>query len=156
MAAIANTAAASALGQMLNKMCLWQGIICVNIVRRSDQAELLQSQGAKHVIDSSSPDFHDELIRQFRNLKVKLAFDAVAGQMTFDLLKALPRGGEVMVYGGLSEEAITADPGNFIFENKRLSGFWLSQWISHQNILQQLRAFGKIQKFVLRDEAAKL
>src|ERR1700760_1825525 len=55
--ALVHTAAASNLGQMLNKICLKDGIGLVNIVRSKEQADLLRSIGAKHVVDSKSPSF---------------------------------------------------------------------------------------------------
>jgi NADPH:quinone reductase-like Zn-dependent oxidoreductase len=47
---IIHTAAASALGRMLNKRCQRLGIPLLNIVRRQEQADLLRSEGAQHVI----------------------------------------------------------------------------------------------------------
>lgn len=146
--AIANTAAASALGQMLNSLCINQNISLVNIVRRKEQAELLKSQGAKYVINSSSENFAKELSSTFSELQVTLAFDAIAGQMGADLLEAQPSGGEVMVYGALSEQPVSAHPGKLIFEKKKVSGFWLSEWITHQPMIKMLFTFNKIQKYI--------
>ena len=146
--AIANTAGASALGQILNKMCLEKNIVLVNIVRRQEQVDLLKNQGAKYIVNSGSQNYKKELAEVFKKLNVMIAFDAISGHMPLDLLEALPRGGEVIVYGALSEEALSADPGRFIFEQKRISGFWLSEWVTHQNIFKLLSMFGKIQKFI--------
>lgn len=144
--AIANTAAASTLGKMLNSLCLNRNIPIINIVRREDQAELLKNQGAKYVINSSSDNYADEMKSMFHELKVTLAFDAVAGSLTSDLIGAMPSGGEVMVYGGLSEQPISIHPRRLIFEKKKLSGFWASEWITHQPMLKLLGMFNKIQK----------
>lgn len=145
--AIANTAAASALGKMLNNMCNIKDIDLVNVVRRDDQMELLKNHGARYLVNSSSKNFKQELSAIFSRLNVSLAFDAIAGQMTFDLVDALPIGGEVMVYGGLSEQPAAANPGKLIFEQKKVSGFWVSEWITHQPMLKMLRIFNKIQKY---------
>ncbi len=59
--ALVHTAAASNLGQMLNRICQMDGIALVNIVRKPEQAALLKSMGAAHVCDSSSPTFAQEL-----------------------------------------------------------------------------------------------
>jgi NADPH2:quinone reductase len=59
--ALVHTAAASNLGQMLNKICLQDHIGLVNIVRSSDQAELLRALGAHYVCDSAAPSFKDDL-----------------------------------------------------------------------------------------------
>jgi len=55
--ALVHTAAASNLGQMLNRICLQEGIALVNIVRTRGQVDLLRAMGAAHVCDSSSPTF---------------------------------------------------------------------------------------------------
>ncbi len=146
--AIANTAAASALGQMMNKLCIEKNLPIVNIVRRDEQAELLKSQGAQYVINSSTENFIEELSKILHDLNVTLAFDAIAGQSTQFLFDALPSGGEVMVYGGLSEQPSSINPGKLIFEKKKVSGFWLSEWITHQPMLKLLRTFNKIQKVI--------
>ena len=59
--ALVHTAAASNLGQMLNKICLKDGIALVNIVRSAEQAEILRKIGAKYVVDSTAPTFMDDL-----------------------------------------------------------------------------------------------
>src|SRR6202047_5053481 len=59
--ALVHTAAASNLGQMLNKICLKDGIGLVNIVRSAEQAEILRKIGAKHIVDSTQPTFMDDL-----------------------------------------------------------------------------------------------
>ena len=56
--ALVHTAAASNLGQMLNKICLEDGIGLVNIVRSAEQAKLLRGIGAKHVVNSTSAELH--------------------------------------------------------------------------------------------------
>ena len=76
---LVHTAAASNLGQMLNRICLADNVPLVNIVRRPEQARLLREQGAVHVCDSSEPTFEADLVAALRNTKATLAFDAVGG-----------------------------------------------------------------------------
>ena len=77
--ALVHTAAASNLGQMLNRICLKDGIGLVNIVRKPEQAALLREQGAQHVCVSTSPGFIDELTAAVATTGATLAFDAVGG-----------------------------------------------------------------------------
>ncbi|MET0350530.1 MAG: zinc-binding dehydrogenase, partial [Rhizobacter sp.] len=77
--ALVHTAAASNLGQMLNRICQKDGIQLVNIVRKPEQAALLKEQGAKHVVDSSSPNFMEELTDALAATGATLAFDALGG-----------------------------------------------------------------------------
>jgi NADPH:quinone reductase-like Zn-dependent oxidoreductase len=77
--ALVHTAAASNLGQMLNKICQEDGIGLVNIVRSADQAKLLYGIGAKHVIDSTSATFTEELTQALVETGATIAFDAIGG-----------------------------------------------------------------------------
>ena len=77
--ALVHTAAASNLGQMLNKVCQKDGIALVNIVRSEAQAEILRGIGATHVVDSTSPSFMSELIEALVTTGATLAFDAIGG-----------------------------------------------------------------------------
>lgn len=77
--ALVHTAAASNLGQMLNKICLKDGIDLVNVVRSAEQEKILRDLGAKHIVNSSSPDFLEDLIRALAATGATIAFDAIRG-----------------------------------------------------------------------------
>ncbi len=77
--AIVHTAAASNLGQMLNKICIKDGIQLVNIVRKPEQAELLRKLGAMYICDQSQPSFTDDLTNALVATGATLAFDATGG-----------------------------------------------------------------------------
>jgi len=77
--ALVHTAAASNLGQMLNRICIQDGIGLVNIVRRKEQADLLKAQGARFVCNSESPDFMAELTEALAATGATIAFDAIGG-----------------------------------------------------------------------------
>jgi NADPH2:quinone reductase len=77
--ALVHTAAASNLGQMLNKICLADDIPLVNIVRKPEQEELLRDLGAKVVCNSSSDDFMSDLTEALAETGATLAFDAIGG-----------------------------------------------------------------------------
>ncbi len=77
--ALVHTAAASNLGQMLNKICLKDGIALVNIVRSPSQAELLRGIGANYVCDSSAPTFMADLTKSLAETGATIAFDAIGG-----------------------------------------------------------------------------
>ena len=77
--ALVHTAAASNLGQMLNKICLKDGIPLVNIVRSAEQTKILRDIGAVHVVDSSAPSFMNDLISALEDTGATIAFDAIGG-----------------------------------------------------------------------------
>jgi NADPH-dependent curcumin reductase CurA len=90
--ALVHTAAASNLGQMLVKICASDRVPLVNVVRKPEQVELLRAIGAEHVVDSSQPDFAEQLTEAIRVTGATLAFDAVGGgTLASDILTAMER-----------------------------------------------------------------
>lgn len=77
--ALVNTAAASILGQMLNRICLADGIPLVNVVRSAEQATLLRDAGATHVVDTSADDQRAALKAAIAETGATIAFDAIGG-----------------------------------------------------------------------------
>src|SRR5450631_4724181 len=77
--ALVHTAAASNLGQMLNRICRHDGVPLVNIVRKPEQRERLVALGALHVCVSSAPSFMQELTDALAATGATLAFDATGG-----------------------------------------------------------------------------
>jgi NADPH2:quinone reductase len=137
--ALIHTAAASQLGQMLVKFAPTEGMEIINVVRREEQAELLKTLGAKHVIVTGSGDaWKEELKAKVEELGATVAFDAIAGQSAGDLLDVLPPKGTVNVYGGLAGRVANVDPLALIYHEKKLKGFYLSAWIQHGGTLSML------------------
>ncbi|MFN9849957.1 MAG: zinc-binding dehydrogenase [Alphaproteobacteria bacterium] len=117
--ALVHTAAASNLGQMLNKICLKDGVELVNIVRSPEQAKILTDIGAKHVVDSSSATFMEDLVAALTATGATLAFDAIGGgKLASQILSGMEQAAnsrpgsysrygsttykQVYIYGGLS------------------------------------------------------
>ena len=94
--ALVHTAAASNLGQMLNRICLEDGVGLVNVVRTQVQVDLLEGIGARHVCNSSAPTFVHDLTEAIVATGATLAFDAIgggtlAGQILTSMEAALSR-----------------------------------------------------------------
>ena len=77
--ALVHTAAASNLGQMLNRICIADGVPLVCIVRKPEQAALLKSQGASFVCDMSAPSFSEDLTDALVATGATIGFDATGG-----------------------------------------------------------------------------
>jgi hypothetical protein len=77
--ALVHTAAASNLGQMLNKLCIAETIGLVNIVRSAEQEAMLRGIGAAHVCNSTAPSFMTDLTEALVATGATLAFDAIGG-----------------------------------------------------------------------------
>lgn len=149
--ALVQSAAASTLGRMLQKLARKEKLTLVNVVRRAEQEEMLRKLGAEHVVNSSEPEFAERLRLICHELGVTLAFDAVAGPMTGQLAGALVDGGTVIVYGGLSEQECRIHPKEFIFHRKKVEGFWLSEFFKGRFGKDQLRALVEVPTLLGKD-----
>jgi NADPH:quinone reductase-like Zn-dependent oxidoreductase len=90
--ALVHTAAASNLGQMLNKLCSADGVLLVNIVRSQAQVNVLKDIGAKFVCDSSAKSFMDDLCNALEKTGATIAFDAIGGgTIASQILTAMER-----------------------------------------------------------------
>ena len=122
--ALLHTVGASNLGQMLNRICLDDGVGLVNIVRSQDQVDLLRKAGAEHVCNSSAESFRSDLEAALRATGATIAFDAIGGGDLADtVLSAMEKvaaadaGGfsrygsdthkQVYIYGGLDRRPTT-------------------------------------------------
>jgi NADPH:quinone reductase len=137
--ALVHTAAASNVGQMLNRVCLADSIPLVNIVRSQAQTNLLRKMGARHVLDSTSPDFRPALIGALAETGATLAFDAIGGgTMAATILAAMeevanagsttysrygsPVHKQVYIYGGLN-------PGPKVIEGNLGTAWGIGGWL---------------------------
>ncbi|MDX2141120.1 MAG: zinc-binding dehydrogenase [Chloroflexota bacterium] len=143
--AIVQTAAGSALGRMIERLATAHGIAVINVVRRAEQAAELQAAGSAHVLDNSDTTFDGRLRLVCRDLNARLAFDAVGGELTGQLLRALPNGGKVTVYGGLALQPCSVPVDQLIFKQKSVDGFWLSQWLRITPHAEQQAAWTAVQ-----------
>jgi NADPH:quinone reductase-like Zn-dependent oxidoreductase len=144
--AFVQTAAGSALGRMIVRLARMKGIPAIHVVRRSEGVAALRSEGAEHMVVSSAPDFSDRLRELCMELGATIAFDAVAGEMTEILAAALPHGGKVVVYGGLSGRPPRISIADTIFRGKRMEGFWLPLEVKRIGMLGTLMRFREAQR----------
>lgn len=145
---IINTAAASALGQMIVRLGKKKNIPVVSLVRREEQVEMLKNIGAEFVLNSSGPDFDQQLNELAIRLNATVIFDAVGGDMPQRLLSAAPKGSSVFIYGRLSGDACEILPGELIFTGNQIKGFWLTNWLHEQGMIKSLLNVRKIQSML--------
>lgn len=110
--ALVHTAAASNLGQMLNRICQDDGVALVNIVRREEQEALLRDMGAKYVCNSSRDSFAADLTDAIHETGATLAFDATGGRdLASKILSAMEAAaartpGAYSIYGSVAHKQV--------------------------------------------------
>ena len=123
------TAAGSTLGRVVLQIARQRGFKTINVVRRREQAEELKALGAHEVICTDEEDI-PERVRQITGKEgLKKAIDAVGGETGAAVVRALGRGGVMLVYGLLSGQPMPIDGGRMIFTSATVRGFWLGEWM---------------------------
>jgi NADPH2:quinone reductase len=150
------TAAASALGRMVARLAARRGLSVINVVRRQEQVDALRAEGAAHVLSSTDPDFDAMLKERVHQLDAKLAFDAIGGETSARIVAALPKGGRVVVYGGLSGEDARISLPDVIFNGKGIDGYWVPLHMAKTGRLEALRMIGTIRRHATTIFASKV
>lgn len=123
------TAAASTLGRVILQIAKQRGFKTINVVRRREQAEELKTLGADEVICTDEEDICERVGEITGGEGLRKAIDAVGGETGGAVVRALGRGGVMLVYGLLSGEPTPIDGGRMIFTSATVRGFWLGEWI---------------------------
>jgi NADPH:quinone reductase-like Zn-dependent oxidoreductase len=147
---VIQSAAAGAVGQMIQGLAKHIGFEVIHIVRRDEQAKCLKDLGAASVVVGQG----DELVPALKNVLAgrhcRMGLDAIGGATGAAILKSLGRHGTLVSYGRLSGEPIPVDPGTLLDGMKSIQGFWLSEWMKDQNKLTLWRLFGKLAGLISR------
>ncbi|MCB1686905.1 MAG: zinc-binding dehydrogenase [Halioglobus sp.] len=157
--ALVHTAAASNLGQMLNRICINEGIGLVNIVRKVEQEAVLKELGAKYIINSTSDSFYDDLTDALAETGATLAFDATGGgKLASHILTCMEAAAvrnmtgysgygsdvfkQVYIYGGLDRSPTTLTR-NFGFAWS-VSGFLLTPFLQKVGLEKSMEMRAKV------------
>ncbi len=138
------TAAGSALGRMVIRLGVKHGFRTINVIRRREQSAELTRLGATAVVVSGEEDIVERVGAITSGEGVKYAIDAVGGETGSACVRALGQGGRLVLYSTLSGEPLRFDPRALMVGNKRVEGFWLSEWAREQGVLGMLRLFRQI------------
>ncbi len=120
------TAGASQLCKLIIGLAAEEGFRAIAIVRRDDQIEPLGKLGAAHVLNAAAPGFETAIAALCRDEKPRILLDAATGPVASAIFHAMGRRSRWIVYGRLDTEAtVIREPGQLIFQGKRIEGFWL-------------------------------
>ncbi len=123
------TAANSAFSKFVIQLAASRGIKVIGTVRSDDQKETLLNLGATAVINEKTENIYKTVYKVTNGEMVKVAFDAVAGELGDKVLNALQQNGKMLVYGALSLQPVPVNNGLMIFKNLTMKGFWLTTWM---------------------------
>lgn len=137
------SAAGSALGQMVIRLGKKYGFRTLNVVRRREQVEELKKLGADAVIVESDGPLPEQ-VRRIAPEGVRYAIDPVGGKAASEVIGSLSMGGRCLLYGSLSDGAVSISQRHMISNSIQVSGFWLAAWARQQSVLGMLRLFRQV------------
>ena len=149
--AMVSTAAASALGAMLLRLGKRFAFPIIHVVRRQAQADLVRQRGGDTVLNSTDPDFVEQLRTAAQKLQATLLLDAIGGDMTQRLAEAAPYNSTILLYSRLSDQNSVLDPRTALIKNLHFDGWFLGNWLREKNLLQVLWLSQQTQSLMASD-----
>ncbi|MEL6829878.1 MAG: zinc-dependent alcohol dehydrogenase family protein [Pseudomonadota bacterium] len=140
---IIQSAANSAVGEMVIQLAALRGINTVNVVRRESLLHNIKALGGTVAL-LDGPDLAAQVAEATGGAEIKLAFDAVAGATFERLVQTLSFGGTIVSYGSLSGALPTLDMRALIANDVRPRGFWLAKWYETASPEQKQAALGTL------------
>ena len=140
-------AANSGVGHCLIRLAKMDGIRTINVVRRKEVAEELRSIGADIVIEDS-----ENLAQEVKDLtngeNIKLAVDAVGGDIVLRLGDCLAEQATILNYGLLSGKNIEMTSFQTVFKRLVLTGFWLMPWLMNMSREEIFRMYNHLANLI--------
>jgi NADPH:quinone reductase-like Zn-dependent oxidoreductase len=124
------------------------GFKTINTVRRREQVDELLKLGGDAVICTEDESIPTKVRTITSGQGVPHALDAVGGRIGTQALESLGRGGRMVVYGALSQEPILVPSRVLLMNNKKLEGFWLSEWAQRQGVVTMLQLFRNVASLI--------
>lgn len=146
-AVVLQTAAGSALCQMVRNLARIDGFRVVDVVRSRAGAERLKQGGSKHVVASEDEDMLDA-VRRIAPEGVHAVLDCVGGAIGSEAIRALRPGGRMICYGTLSREPISLPPRDIMMPMTSIEGFYLSAYLAQRNLFQRLKLVRQTAKLI--------
>lgn len=144
------TAAGSAVGQMVIRLGQRFGFRTMNVVRRADQAEELKSLGADAVIVSGGSDLVEQVRQRTSGVGVRYALDCVGGEVGSSVVRCLAPAGRLIVFGTMSQQPLSFSSRDLMTPGASVDGFWLGNYMSRLGLASKLSLVSKVGR-LLRD-----
>ena len=121
---IIQNAANGAVGRMLSRLAAARGGNCVSLVRRADGVAELQASGIANAVSTAENGWQDRVREITAGAAIRVGVDSVGGTASGDLAALIGDNGRMVVFGSMTAQPVVIPPGEFIFRNLTLRGFW--------------------------------
>ena len=153
MKGLIQNAAAGQVGRFISVFARKENIPVIHVVRKEKHVKELQESGEAHVLNMQDEGFEVKLREMAHDLGTNFAFDAVGGKLAGQMFNAMTKQSEMIIYGGLSGEQISAiDAMDLIFKQKKISGFDLNQWMAKHGKSEILELSERLQNMIIEGD----
>lgn len=142
------SAAGSALGQIVVRLSKVLGFKTINLVRSAANEETIRMLGGDVVINTCDQDIPTAVAEATEGRGVRYAMDCVGGEIAEQMIRSLTIDGHLVVYGTLGDGPISLASRDLMTPVAKISGFFALNWLSTQSpivILMMLRRLKKLQ-----------
>jgi NADPH2:quinone reductase len=148
LTSLGQNGASSSFGKILIRLCKKEGIKTVNLVRKESYIQPLLDMGADYVINTSNPNWEEELKKLSRENNIKNFFECVGGDYTGKVLSCLPDKSTLYHFGNLELKRLgQINTSDFIFLGKQIVGWWLTSWVLNNSLEENVKA----RKYIVED-----
>ncbi|PXX52686.1 NADPH:quinone reductase-like Zn-dependent oxidoreductase [Nocardia tenerifensis] len=141
---IAINAANGAVGRLVNVLARQRGVNVLNLVRGPKSVQALRAAGFEPVFDTEAEGWRDAAVAATSGAPIVRAVDQVGGGAASDAMALLAPKGELISFGALSGQPMTLSPGDVIFKQAVVKGFWGSKRIEETSAEDRRRLIGEL------------
>jgi NADPH:quinone reductase-like Zn-dependent oxidoreductase len=141
---VLQNAANSAVGRFVIQLSRRSGYRTINVVRRPELRDELLALGADQVIVETEENLVERVKELTGGKGVRHAIDSVAGTSGSQLAQSLARGGTLVVFGAISGQPLTIDPGQMLFRGTHMRGWWLVDWLRTAGQIKTAQLFNTL------------
>ena len=141
------TAAGSALSQMVRNLAVAHGFRVIDVVRSRAGADRLKQANSKHVVALEDEDLLGA-IHRIAPGGVDYVLDCVGGATGSEVLRTLAPGGRMVCYGTLSRQPISLPPRDIMMPMTSIEGFYLSAYLAKRTLFQRIGLVRKTAKLI--------
>lgn len=141
---IVQNAANGAVGKALAMLAAARGVNVLSLVRRDAGVDEMAAVGIGNTVSTGQADWKDQAKAILAGARPVAAVDSVSGQASADLLALLGQGGVLVAFGSMSGEAMLLPPGELIFKDVTVKGFWGSTVSRAMTVADKRRLVGEL------------
>lgn len=141
---IVQNAATGAVGKTLALIAAARGIHVINLVRRKDAADELAALGIGNAVQVGDERWEGKARALTAGAPIVAALDSVGGEESGHLLRLLGEGGLLLTFGAMSNKPMVVNPGDLIFKQATIRGFWAAKLNSGPRRAEVPRAIAEL------------